>query len=66
MTATIAAISTPQGMGGIGVIRISGPEAVTVAGRIFCAANGKSLADIPGYTAQYGKIFWAELFLGQP
>lgn len=32
---TIAAIATPQGLGGIGIIRISGPEAMPVASRIF-------------------------------
>ncbi len=32
---TIAAISTPMGVGGIGVIRISGPEAASIAGKIF-------------------------------
>lgn len=33
--ATIAAIATPPGEGGVAIVRISGPEAVTVAGRIF-------------------------------
>ena len=37
---TIAAVSTPPGTGGIGVIRISGPEAVLVADRVFHAAEG--------------------------
>ena len=32
---TIAAISTPLGTGGIGVIRISGPQALTIAGKVF-------------------------------
>lgn len=34
-TTTIAAIATPPGEGGIGVIRISGPEAADIAGQIF-------------------------------
>ena len=33
--ATIAAIATPAGEGGIGVVRISGTEAATIAGRVF-------------------------------
>lgn len=33
--ATIAAIATPPGEGGVAIVRISGPEAVTVAGRLF-------------------------------
>lgn len=36
---TIAAISTPPGEGAIGVIRISGPEAVSIAERLFRRAN---------------------------
>jgi tRNA modification GTPase len=32
---TIAAIATPLGVGGIGVIRISGPDAADIAGKIF-------------------------------
>lgn len=45
MTNTIAAISTAYGRGGIAVIRISGDDAITVAGRMFKAKNGKSVAD---------------------
>ena len=37
---TIAAISTPLGAGGIGVIRISGPQALTIAGKIFHRKGG--------------------------
>lgn len=58
---TIAAISTAQGVGGIGVIRISGTNALNIADKIFVpysAKNGgiKSLSDMKGYTAKYGKI----------
>ncbi|MFA5367363.1 MAG: tRNA uridine-5-carboxymethylaminomethyl(34) synthesis GTPase MnmE [Dehalococcoidia bacterium] len=35
---TIAAISTPLGEGGIGIVRLSGPEALAIAGRVFDAA----------------------------
>mgnify|MGYP005842732169 CR=1 FL=1 len=37
---TIAAISTPLGEGGIGIVRISGPEAVEIAKKIFRAKRG--------------------------
>ena len=53
---TIAAIATPPGIGSIGVIRISGEEAVTVADRIFFAFNGKRLSELEGYSAAYGEI----------
>ena len=56
MTSTIAAISTPLGAGGIGVIRISGPEAVAVAEKIFSPAKTRQLADLAGYSALYGRL----------
>lgn len=36
---TIAAIATPSGAGGIGILRISGPQAGEVAARLFCPGN---------------------------
>ena len=40
---TIAAIATAMASAGIGIIRISGREAVEVADRVFSAQSGKSL-----------------------
>lgn len=54
---TIAAISTAQGAGGIGVIRISGKDALIVAQKVFRAANGKKVEDMQGYTASFGYIY---------
>lgn len=53
---TIAAVSTPFGKGGVAVIRLSGDEALTVAGRVFFPGSGKSLTDTPPRTAVYGLI----------
>lgn len=53
---TIAAISTAQGEGGIGVIRISGEDALGVADKIFKNVNGKHITDMKGYTAAFGKV----------
>lgn len=53
---TIAAISTPCGQGGIGVIRISGDRAIETADKCFVSFCGKRLADLDGYSALYGKI----------
>src|SRR6188768_2211201 len=39
---TIAAIATPPGEGGIGVIRISGSDAPEIAGKLFRLANGRA------------------------
>ncbi|WP_277668718.1 tRNA uridine-5-carboxymethylaminomethyl(34) synthesis GTPase MnmE [Caproiciproducens galactitolivorans] len=53
---TIAAISTPQAPGGIGIVRISGPDARKIAGKVFTSSRGKTLDDIKGYTALYGRV----------
>ena len=53
---TIAAISTAQGEGGIGVIRISGEDAVTIADKVFRAVSGKKLSEMKGYTAAFGHV----------
>lgn len=54
---TIAAISTPLGTGGVGIIRISGKSATEIADKIFVSVSGKKLADSKGYRAHFGKIF---------
>lgn len=52
---TIAAIATPPGVGGIAIIRISGPGSAAVAQQVFRPANAeKNLQQTPGYTALYG------------
>lgn len=53
---TIAAISTAQGAGGIGIIRISGDKAIEVADKVFVSFSGTKLADLEGYRAAYGNI----------
>lgn len=58
---TIAAISTPHGVGGIGVIRISGADAIKIADKIFVSKRNNKLADLKGYTASYGHVIEAEL-----
>lgn len=54
---TIAAISTAQGQGGIGVIRVSGEQAFTIVDKIFKSVSGKKIMDIKGYTALFGYIY---------
>jgi len=56
MAETIAAIATAQAPGGIGVVRISGDEALTVADRVFTAACGAKLGDSAGYRAHFGRV----------
>lgn len=54
---TIAAISTAQGAGGIGVIRISGKQAIQIADAVFRPISGKALIEQKGYTAAFGHIY---------
>jgi len=53
---TVAAISTPHGKGGVALLRVSGPEALAVASRVFMPKNRKRLQEIPPRTAVYGEI----------
>ncbi|MGN0606031.1 MAG: tRNA uridine-5-carboxymethylaminomethyl(34) synthesis GTPase MnmE [Oscillospiraceae bacterium] len=50
---TVAAIATPNAVGGISVIRISGENAIAVAAEIF---RGKNPLEMEGYTCAYGHI----------
>ena len=53
---TIASIATPNAPGGIGIIRISGKDAIEIADRIFRARSGCSLTEKKGYTASFGSV----------
>ena len=57
-TDTIAAIATAMGNSGIGIVRISGGEAVAVADRIFKEKGKKeTLGEAPSHTIHYGYIY---------
>lgn len=53
---TIAAISTPLGEGAIGIVRLSGPEALTISDKIFKSPSGKKLSEVNSHTIHYGHI----------
>ncbi len=53
---TISAIATPPGMGGIGIVRLSGETALQVAGRVFRPKNGRKLDELGTYQAAFGHI----------
>ena len=53
---TIASISTAPGIGGIGIIRMSGEKAFEVLGKIFKAKTPQKIEEIKGYTIKYGHI----------
>lgn len=50
---TITAISTPLGEGAIGIVRLSGSQAISIAQKIF---KGKNLQDVESHTINYGHI----------
>ncbi len=54
---TIAAISTPSGEGGIGIVRISGERSAEIADRVFKNINGKKVSELSGYSALFGHIY---------
>lgn len=55
-TDTIAAIATAMSNSGIGIVRLSGEEAVSIVDKIFVMRNQKKLADMPTHTIHYGHI----------
>ena len=52
---TICAIATAPG-GAIGIIRVSGPDAIAITARLFTPASGKPLAERAAYTLTFGQI----------
>ncbi len=53
---TIVAISTAPGVGGIGIIRMSGEDAFNILEKIFKPKSSQSIEDIKGYSIKYGYI----------
>jgi tRNA modification GTPase len=62
---TIAAIATPLAAGGIGIVRISGEDAIAIADSIFRAKRGVKLSKIAGYTAAYGHVYAGEQLIDE-
>ncbi|MDP3804207.1 MAG: hypothetical protein Q8Q87_01495, partial [Candidatus Omnitrophota bacterium] len=53
---TIVAISTPVGEGGIGIVRMSGPESLKIADEIFLSRDGGKPSKFKTHTTHYGHI----------
>ncbi len=53
---TIAAIATPAGQGGIGIIRISGKEAIAIADTVLCFRGSKTLLNCKSHTVHHGWV----------
>ncbi len=62
---TIAAISTPSGEGGIGIVRISGERSAEIADRVFKNINGKKVSELSGYSALFGRIYSGDELLDE-
>lgn len=56
MSTTIASISTAPGIGGIGIIRMSGAQTFEILEKIFKQKNPQKIENIKGYTIKYGHI----------
>jgi tRNA modification GTPase len=54
---TICALATPAGLGAIGVIRLSGSHAISIANQCFA---GKNLTTVASHTAHFGRLVQAE------
>lgn len=59
-TDTIAAIATAMSSAGIGIVRISGEEAVSIIDKIFQRKGGRLLAECETHTIHYGHIYDGE------
>ena len=53
---TIAAISTPMGEGAIAIVRMSGPDSIKIADKLFKSIGNKKLMEVASHTINYGHI----------
>ena len=53
---TIAAISTPLGEGGIGIVRLSGAKAINIAEKVIISPAGKLVSEFPSHTLHLCKV----------
>ncbi len=53
---TIVAISTPIGEGGIGIVRLSGKDAIPIADKVFFSPKGRKLRDAKSHSVVYGFV----------
>lgn len=58
MSQTVAAISTPQNTGGIGIIRVSGDDAIEICSKVFAPTGKRNLTELKGYNAAHGYIMY--------
>lgn len=56
MSSTVAAVATPNAAGAIGIVKISGPEAVSIAAKVFHPIGKRKLEEAPGYSVLFGRV----------
>ncbi len=64
-TDTIAAIATAMGNSGIGIVRISGENAVEVAEKVFRTPGKKKLSESESHTIHYGYVYDGDETVGR-
>lgn len=57
---TIVAIATPPGEGGIGILRLSGDRAISIADRLFCGKSISSLTEAANFRLYYGHTVYPD------
>ena len=65
LNTNICALSTPQGSGAIGIIRVSGPDSIEIVDKIFVPVGKQRLVDTPGYKMKFGSIYRGEKLLDE-
>jgi tRNA modification GTPase len=61
---TICAIATPLGEGGIGIVRLSGPQSLVVASRVVRLRSGRPLSSVSSHTLHLADLV-IPAFIGQ-
>ncbi|MGL5053452.1 MAG: tRNA uridine-5-carboxymethylaminomethyl(34) synthesis GTPase MnmE [Cetobacterium sp.] len=57
---TIAAISTPRGEGGIGIVRMSGSDSLCILTKIFKPISNKNVSELRNFSINYGHLYDGE------
>lgn len=53
---TIVAIATPSGVGGVAIVRLSGPSSREIAGKLFRSPSAKVFSQWPSHLLRYGRL----------
>ena len=62
---TIAAISTPRGEGGIGIVRMSGSDALCILTKIFRPISNKKVNELKNFSINYGHLYDGETLIDE-